>query len=75
MLDYNVFRARERAVYCAVPADRPVPTFIRDHGWEFAGKTTDDPRSEITKDVRATRINRFHLFRIRDRRGWPAIVP
>ncbi len=37
--DHNLFRRKDCPdLYCAVPEGRPVPFFIRDPAWEFAGR-------------------------------------
>jgi hypothetical protein len=37
MLTYNLFRHRDDAdLYCAVPQDQAVPSFLTDHAWEYA---------------------------------------
>jgi hypothetical protein len=35
---YNVFQRRQEPdLLCAVPEDRPVPSFIQGEGWTFGG--------------------------------------
>jgi len=37
MLTYNLFRHKSEAdLYCAVPEDRPVPTFLTRDAWAYA---------------------------------------
>jgi hypothetical protein len=39
---HNLFRNKARPdLYCAVPENRTVPAFIREPGWEFAGRISD----------------------------------
>jgi hypothetical protein len=39
---HNLFRNKARPdLYCAVPEDKTVPPFIREPGWEFAGRVSD----------------------------------
>jgi hypothetical protein len=36
---HNLFRRKDTPdLYCAVPESRPIPPFIRNPTWEFAGK-------------------------------------
>ena len=40
---HNLFRRKDTAdLYCVVPESRPVPPFIRNPAWEFAGKLDRD---------------------------------
>ena len=63
---YNLFQREEKQdLYCAVPEDRVVPTFIQGENWTFVGKITegtalpgfweDCARSSV-------RLNGFYLF-------------
>src|SRR5215212_5163826 len=39
---YNLFRCKRSGdLFCAVPEDYPVPTFVDGHGWGFAGKVNE----------------------------------
>jgi hypothetical protein len=61
MLSYNVFRAREGDVLCAVPEDRPVPRFVNDSSWRFESRvddTSDLPRAAKV----AAEFNGFYIF-------------
>jgi hypothetical protein len=62
---FNVFRHRlARDLFCAVPEDRPVPTFIEARNWTFAGTTAPYPRGGFDPDAgrTAARCNGFYLF-------------
>jgi hypothetical protein len=61
MLSYNVFRARERDVLCAVPEDRPVPRFIRGNSWQFQGRITHEANLPRALKV-AGAFNGFYIF-------------
>jgi hypothetical protein len=64
MLTYNVFRSTRTDVYCAVPEDRTVPTFLSSsNAWAFAGRI--DRRSSSLNPAAAAegvRLNGFYLF-------------
>jgi hypothetical protein len=64
---YNLFRSNgNEALYCAVPEDRSVPTFVSGPAWEFTGKVSDGSARPLGFDSRAAatgaRFNGFHLF-------------
>ena len=68
---FNLFRRKESPeLYCAVPEDRAVPTFIAGDAWEFGGKVSEvasDPPGFDAKNADAgARLNGFYLFQI-----WP----
>jgi hypothetical protein len=63
----NLFRRRgTEDVYCAVPEDRIVPSFLKGHLWEFAGKL--DERSAWPAGFNPTaakagiRYNGYYVF-------------
>jgi hypothetical protein len=69
---YNLFRSRlEPDLVCAVPEDRPVPTFIKAPNWTYSGRTDAvaqgafDPETART----AVRFNGFYLLSALNRRG------
>ena len=71
-LVYNLFRHRLAPdLFCAVPEDCPVPTFIEATNWTFAGTT--DALAQGAFDPEATRtvvrFNRFYLFVTLNRRS------
>ena len=40
---YNLFRRKGRlSLYCAVPEDAPVPSFMTESMWEFGGEVEED---------------------------------
>ncbi len=47
-MTYTLFRHHRRSdLYCAIPQDRPVPTFVRAPEWDYAGTTNPDrPRPD-----------------------------
>jgi hypothetical protein len=52
MNTFNLFRrCLGSEVYCAVPEDRAVPSFIRGDTWEFAGKLEPQRGRLITFDM------------------------
>jgi hypothetical protein len=61
---YNLFRRRQEPdVLCAVPEDRPVPSFINANGWEFAGKADEPATLPLGFNQKAARVSvRCHGF-------------
>ena len=64
---YNLFRRNQKpAVFCAVPEDRPVPSFINANGWEFAGKADEPATLRLGFNQKAARVdvrrNGYYLF-------------
>jgi len=63
MLSYNVFRTRESDVYCVVPEDRPVPSFLLSCAWEFKGKVAENAGVPLPRAAKvAVRFNGFYIF-------------
>lgn len=66
-LAYNLFRRRnEPDLYCAVPEDHPVPSFISGEAWDFGG-TLDSPVTTLRGfDPQAARhgvrLTGYYLF-------------
>jgi hypothetical protein len=66
---YNVFRRKQEPnLYCAVPEDKAVPSFVTQ-GWEFAAKVTNPseaPRGFQEHAARAgVRFNGYYVFQAR----------
>jgi hypothetical protein len=64
---YNLFRrADDRTVFCAVPQDRPVPSFIRAPGWAYYGTSEAAgiviPGFDAEMAVAATEIAGYYAF-------------
>jgi hypothetical protein len=63
---YNLFRYGPCDLLCAVPESRPVPGFIKNPVWHFAGnlKQTETAPAGFDADAARTgiRFNGFHLF-------------
>ena len=64
---YNLFRRRQKPdVFCAVPEDRPVPSFIKANGWEFAGKADEPATVPLGFNQKSAKIdvrrNGYYLF-------------
>ena len=64
---YNLFRCkRSLDLFCAVPEDYPVPTFIDADRWQFAGKVdkpSDAPLGFKRETARAiVHLTGFYLF-------------
>ena len=39
---YNLFRQGDKPdLYCAVPEDRALPSFLQGHPWAFVGEVTE----------------------------------
>ena len=63
MVSYNIFCRPESDVYCAVPEDRPVPSFLLDGAWRFLGKVEDGAAGALPRSARvAVRFNGFYIF-------------
>ncbi len=65
MIIYNLFRHKDEAdLYCAVPADRPVPTFLTEGEWEYTHSPdiTALPDFDAAATSRPIRENDFFLF-------------
>jgi hypothetical protein len=67
MRAYNLFRRREYpALYCAVPEDQPVPTFLSGERWEFACRAdkTSAARGGFNLEAaeNGARTRGFYLF-------------
>jgi PAS fold len=67
-LRYNLFRRKGQLdLCCAVPEDRPVPSFVTGERWDFAG-TWDGVVPAPGLNRRAAefgvRLNGFHLFQL-----------
>lgn len=66
---HNLFRRRlPPDLCCAVPEDRPVPVFLEQFTWEYAGTLhqNDLPSLDfvLTAAELGARLNGFHLFQI-----------
>jgi len=66
---YNLFRNRPRPeLLCAVPEDRPIPSFLDPGGWRFEQTLRPLDRSPAGFEERAARagvrFNGFYLFQI-----------
>ena len=64
---YNLFRRKQEPhVLCAVPEDRPEPSFIDLRRWEFAGKMEEPATVPLgfNKETAAlgVRLNGYYLF-------------
>jgi len=63
---YNLFRSEDLAdLYCAVPEDRAVPSFVQAGAWSYDGKLLDEgaPRAfDHAAAMIGVRFNGFHLF-------------
>ncbi len=69
MQTYNLFRRKnQEELACAVPVDRPLPTFLTDTLWEFGGTTEDKPFCSWVFNREAAdasvRYNGFYLFQL-----------
>ena len=61
MRTYNLFRRRDKEdLYCAVPEDGAVPSFLRDETWEWAKSLDVSQLSDF--DAEAANTNGFYLF-------------
>jgi hypothetical protein len=67
MRAYNLFRRKGRAaLFCAVPEDLAVPSFVTDENWAFertigAGGAMPPGFDEVGAEIGA-RFNGFYLF-------------
>jgi len=73
MRTFNLFRRkRQQDLYCAVPEDYAVPSFLNPREWEFGGKVEHPAASPGGFDPKAAstsvRFNGFYLFQAFDRR-------
>lgn len=64
---YNLFRRKtECGVYCAVPEDWAIPSFVQGRAWAYSGGIEGDARTLVGFDARAAatsvRFNGFYLF-------------
>lgn len=67
MYAYNLFRSKGAdALYCAVPEECSVPSFLTDRRWEFRGRIDGGRSGPMGFDRKAAafgvRFNGFHLF-------------
>lgn len=67
MRAYNLFRRKtQRGVYCAVPEDCVVPSFLRATAWDYDGRVSGEAASLLGFDPEAAetgvRFNGFYLF-------------
>ena len=68
-LTYNLFRRRGKPdLHCAVPQDRPVPSFLDATFWELAGSFGEGGAApsgfEHAAALIGTRVIGFHLFQV-----------
>jgi hypothetical protein len=65
-LRYNLFRCRwQPDLCCAVPEDRPVPSFVTGERWDFGGTWEGAIPAPGLNPIAAeltVRLNGFHLF-------------
>jgi hypothetical protein len=65
-LTYNLFQHEDKPdLYCAVPEDRAVPTFLRADHWAFVGRITEAaalPGFQEEQARSGVRLNGFYLF-------------
>ena len=69
MRAYNLFRRKGEAdLYCAVPADRAVPSFITKETWAFAQSLELEVLSgfDATAAEASVKANGFYLFHSTD---------
>ena len=67
MRAYNLFRRKgSDSLYCAVPEDRILPSFVTAPAWEFSGRLEESGARPFGFDTKAAaagvRYNGFHLF-------------
>jgi PAS fold len=67
-LRYNLFRRKGHPdLCCAVPEDRPVPSFVTGERWDFGGTwdgAIPPPGLNPSAAELGVRLNGFHLFQI-----------
>jgi hypothetical protein len=63
---YTLFRRADKPdLYCAVPEDRAVPTFLRGDHWAFVGRISEAealPGFQEEQARSGVRLNGFYLF-------------
>ena len=63
---FTLFRREDKPdLYCAVPDDRAIPTFLRGENWAFVGRiseTTALPGFQEDQARSGVRLNGFYLF-------------
>ncbi len=69
MRDYNLFcRADRDELVCAVPEDRPVPSFITGPKWDFVGRVKENVIGSLSFNHEAAEAsvhwNGFYLFQL-----------
>jgi hypothetical protein len=69
MRTYNLFRRADRdELICAVPEDRPVPSFITGPPWEFVGRVNESVIGPLSFNHEAAEAsvqwNGFYLFQL-----------
>jgi hypothetical protein len=69
MRDYNLFcRADRDELVCAVPEDRPVPSFITGPTWDFVGRVKENVIGSLSFNHEAAEAsvqwNGFYLFQL-----------
>lgn len=74
MRTYNLFRRADRdELICAVPEDRPVPSFITGPPWEFVGRVNERVVGALGFNREAAEAsvqwNGFYLFQLIDASG------
>ncbi len=74
MQPLNLFRSRgPNGLFCAVPEERTVPSFVTDRGWMFRGRLEGSAEAPLGFDRKAAaagvRFNGFYLFAGFDRDG------
>lgn len=55
---------RKAGLICAVPEDRPAPTFVRNDNWKFCGRLNERTAAPFDWDAAAMGVwyNGFYLF-------------
>jgi hypothetical protein len=69
MRNYNLFcRADRDELVCAVPEDRPVPSFITGPTWDFIGRLKESVIGSLSFNHEAAeasvQLNGFYLFQL-----------
>lgn len=60
---WNFFRrSDEPDLWCAVPAERSVPTFLLSGAWQFGGHRTRPAGFRPSAAVEAATLSGFYLF-------------